>query len=73
MTTPPNSEGQIHPALLVAAQEAGIAEIYRLQGATAIAAMAYGMPTINKVDLNRRLWRVRSRASQALCTRNCRY
>ena len=51
MTTPPSSEGQIHPALLVAAQEAGINEIYRLQGATAIAAMAYGMPTINKVDL----------------------
>ena len=51
MTTPPSRQGQIHPALLVAAQEAGITEIYRLKGATAIAAMAYGMSSLNCVDL----------------------
>lgn len=48
--TPPNS-GAIAPAVLVAAQEAGVTEIYRVGGAQAIAAMAYGTETIPKVDV----------------------
>lgn len=48
--TPPNHQG-IAPAVLVAAQEAGVTEIYRVGGAQAIAAMAYGTETIPKVDV----------------------
>jgi histidinol dehydrogenase len=51
MMTPSGVDGKIHPAILVAAQEAGVTEIYRLGGATAIAALAYGTETIPKVDL----------------------
>lgn len=50
MCTPPNSSG-IAPAVLVAAQEAGVTEIYRVGGAQAIAAMAYSTETIPKVDV----------------------
>jgi histidinol dehydrogenase len=51
MVTPPNSEGGINSAVLVAAQEAGIKEIYRVGGAQAIGALAYGTETIPKVDV----------------------
>ena len=51
MVTPPGSEGKMNPAVLVAAQEAGIEEIYRVGGAQAIAALAYGTETIPKVDV----------------------
>jgi histidinol dehydrogenase len=51
MVTPPGEEGKINPAVLVAAQEAGIEEIYRVGGAQAIAALAYGTETIPKVDV----------------------
>ncbi|MBD2311685.1 histidinol dehydrogenase [Desertifilum sp. FACHB-1129] len=51
MVTPPGSEKGINPAVLVAAQEAGIQEIYRVGGAQAIAALAYGTETIPKVDV----------------------
>jgi histidinol dehydrogenase len=51
MVTPPGSEQGISPAVLVAAQEAGIEEIYRVGGAHAIAALAYGTETIPKVDV----------------------
>ena len=51
MVTPPGQEGQIPPAVLVAAQEAGIEEIYRVGGAQAIAALAYGTETIPAVDV----------------------
>src|SRR6476469_2232621 len=51
MVTPPGSEKTISPAVLVAAQEAGIQEIYRVGGAQAIAALAYGTETIPKVDV----------------------
>jgi len=50
MVTPPGSDG-INPAVLVAAQEAGVTEIYRVGGAQAIAALAYGTETIPKVDV----------------------
>lgn len=50
MVTPPGIKG-INPAVLVAAQEAGVEEIYRIGGAQAIAALAYGTETIPKVDV----------------------
>jgi histidinol dehydrogenase len=55
MVTPPgsdpNSQRSINAAVLVAAQEAGVEEIYRVGGAQAIAALAYGTETIPKVDV----------------------
>jgi histidinol dehydrogenase len=50
MVTPPGAKG-INPAVLVAAQEAGVEEIYRIGGAQAIAALAFGTETIPKVDV----------------------
>ena len=50
MVTPPNQQGEIPAPTLVAAAEAGVTEIYRLGGAQAIAALAYGTATIRKVD-----------------------
>ncbi len=49
MVTPPKSDG-IDPAVLVAANEAGADEIYKIGGAYAIAALAYGTKTIPSVD-----------------------
>jgi len=51
MVTPPSPDGKINPAVLVAAQEAGVEEIYRVGGAQAVAALAYGTETIPKVDV----------------------
>ena len=51
MVTPPGADGKINPAVLVAAQEAGIEEIYRIGGAQAIGALAYGTETIPQVDV----------------------
>jgi histidinol dehydrogenase len=51
MVTPPNADGSVPAAVLVAAQVAGISEIYRVGGAHSIAALAYGTATIPKVDL----------------------
>jgi histidinol dehydrogenase len=51
MVTPPLADGTVNPVVLVAAQEAGIEEIYRVGGAQAIAALAYGTETIPKVDV----------------------
>lgn len=51
MTTPPGANGKINPAVLVAAQEAGVQEIYRVGGAQAIAALTYGTETIPNVDV----------------------
>ncbi|MGI6668635.1 MAG: histidinol dehydrogenase [Acetivibrionales bacterium] len=50
MATPPGSNGKIDPAMLVAAQESGITEIYKIGGAQAVAAMAYGTGTVPAVD-----------------------
>jgi len=50
LCTPPLEDGSIHPAILIAAAEAGIAIVYPVGGAQAIAAMAYGTETIPKVD-----------------------
>lgn len=51
MVTPPGGDAGINPAVLVAAQEAGVSEIYRVGGAQAVAALAYGTETIPKVDV----------------------
>jgi histidinol dehydrogenase len=51
MVTPPGAEKNLNPAVLVAAQVAGIEEIYRVGGAQSIAALAYGTDTIAKVDV----------------------
>lgn len=50
MTTPCNKEGKVNPATLVAAMEAGVDRIFKIGGAQAIAAMAYGTESIPKVD-----------------------
>ena len=50
MTTPCNAEGKVYPTTLVAAKEAGVQEIYKVGGAQAIAALAYGTESIPKVD-----------------------
>ena len=50
VVTPPSSEGKINPYLLSTARELGITEIYKVGGAQAIAALAYGTETIKKVD-----------------------
>jgi histidinol dehydrogenase len=46
----PSPEGTLNPLVLAAARRAGVSEIYRLGGAQAIAALAYGTPTIAPVD-----------------------
>ena len=50
MTTPPGKNGKINPSTLVAAKEAGADEIYKVGGAQAIGALAYGTASIPKVD-----------------------
>jgi len=50
MTTPPGADGKVNPGTLVAAHIAGVDEIYKVGGAQAIAAMAFGTESIPKVD-----------------------
>ena len=50
MTTPPGKDGKVNPNTLVAAKEAGVDVVYKVGGAQAIAAMAYGTESIPKVD-----------------------
>lgn len=50
MTTPPSRDGKIPPSTLVAAKEAGVDEIYKVGGAQAIAALAFGTESIPKAD-----------------------
>ncbi len=50
MTTPPNAEGKICASTLVAAKEAGVDVIYKVGGAQAVAALAFGTESITKVD-----------------------
>ncbi len=50
MTTPPGKDGKISPNTLVAAKEAGVDVIYKVGGAQAIGALAYGTESIPKVD-----------------------
>jgi histidinol dehydrogenase len=50
MTTPCNAEGKVNPVVLVAAKEAGADAVYKVGGAQAIAALAFGTESIPKVD-----------------------
>lgn len=50
MTTPPGKDGKVNPSTLVAAKEAGADVIYKVGGAQAIGALAYGTESIPKVD-----------------------
>lgn len=50
MTTPPGRDGKVYPSTLVAAKEAGVDKIYKVGGAQAIAALAFGTESIPKVD-----------------------
>jgi histidinol dehydrogenase len=51
MVTPPTGEGGVNPHLLAAAQRAGVDEVYKVGGAWAVAALAFGTATIPKVDV----------------------
>ncbi|NCU16741.1 histidinol dehydrogenase [Pallidibacillus pasinlerensis] len=50
LVSPPDKDGNVHPYVLAAAKIAGVQEIYRVGGAQAIAALAYGTETIRPVD-----------------------
>lgn len=50
MCTPSGKDGKVYPSTLVAAKEAGVDEIYKVGGAQAIAAMAFGTESVPKVD-----------------------
>ncbi|MCM3765754.1 histidinol dehydrogenase [Neobacillus niacini] len=50
MVSPPDRDGKLPAAVLVAAKEAGVEEIYKVGGAQAIAALAYGTETVGAVD-----------------------
>lgn len=49
LCTPPDKEGNIHPAILFAAQLAGVSKVFKIGGVQAIAAMAYGTESVPKV------------------------
>ena len=49
LCTPPNKDGKIHPAILYAAQVAGVSKIFKAGGVQAIGAMAYGTESVPKV------------------------
>ncbi len=49
LCTPPRPDGTADPSVLVAAQRAGVSEVYKVGGAQAVAAMAYGTATVPKV------------------------
>ncbi len=50
MVTPPNREGKVNPVILAAASVAGVDKIFKIGGAQAVAALAYGTESVPKVD-----------------------
>lgn len=50
MVTPPNKDGKVNPVTLIAAHLAGVTEVYKVGGAQAVAALAFGTESIPKVD-----------------------
>lgn len=50
MAVPPNREGVVNPYVLLAAREAGVSRIYKMGGAQAVAALAFGTESIARVD-----------------------
>ena len=50
ITTPPSADGKVNPVILAAAKIAGVDRIFKVGGAQAVAALAYGTETVPKVD-----------------------
>ena len=50
MTTPPGRDGKVNPAILAAAKIAGVTDIFKIGGAQAVAALAYGTESVPRVD-----------------------
>jgi histidinol dehydrogenase len=50
LCTPPRKDGTVHPLVLLAAQEAGVQRVFKVGGAQAVAAMAYGTASVPAVD-----------------------
>ena len=50
MTTPPGRDGKVNPAILAAAKIAGVTDIFKIGGAQAVAALAYGTQSVPRVD-----------------------
>ena len=50
ITTPPSADGKVNPAILAAAKIAGVDRIFKIGGAQAVSALAYGTETVPKVD-----------------------
>ena len=50
MATPPGADGKVNPAILAAAKIAGVTDIFKMGGAQAVAALAYGTESVPKVD-----------------------
>ncbi|NAP00013.1 histidinol dehydrogenase [Halomonas sp. MG34] len=50
IVTPPQKDGKVNPYVLTAAREVGVDTVYKIGGAQAIAALAYGTETVSKVD-----------------------
>lgn len=72
VVTPPKRDGSVDPAILYSAQLCGVTQIYRVGGAQAIAALAYGTETIGKVDKifgpgNRYVTEAKQQVSQTEC------
>ncbi len=51
VVSPPRHEGSVHPVILAVCHELGVGEVYRIGGVQAVGALAYGTPSIPKVDM----------------------
>ncbi|NLZ76694.1 MAG: histidinol dehydrogenase, partial [Spirochaetales bacterium] len=72
LCTPPDREGKVHPAILHAAELCGVDEIYKVGGAQAIGALAFGTETVGKVDKifgpgNRFVTEAKTQVAQGTC------
>ena len=73
MTTPCGKDGKVYPSTLVAAMEAGADEIYKVGGAQAIAALAFGTEEYTKSRQDRRSWKHLCGTCQKSCLRTCQH
>jgi len=72
LCTPPNREGKVHPAILYAAELCSVDAVYKVGGAQAIGALAYGTETIGRVDKifgpgNRFVTEAKTQVAQGTC------
>ncbi len=51
VVSPPRHEGSVHPVILAVCRELGVREVYRIGGVQAVGALAYGTPSVPKVDM----------------------